>query len=139
MITTVINSSVTGVTENYKNALTSIITKINANDYVTKINGNVVNTSELNNVVIDLSALTKSGRKKIAKRIHDYDKKGTLRSINYLFHVMNKMNVIKDKVSVSVSNKEAEIQAARKIYVKLRTETEAARLTYKALKGDFYK
>jgi hypothetical protein len=132
------DSTVTGLTENYLNSLTSIENKINANNYVLKVNGNEV-PSDLHKVVIDLSNLTHSGRKKMAKRLWNYNKKGTLRSINYLFHVLKKMEIIQDKVSVDVSHKEAEIQSARKIYVKLKTEAEAARLAYKSIKGDFYK
>lgn len=75
----------------------------------------------------------------MAKRLWIYENKGTLKSINFLFHVLKKMNITQDKVAVSVSHKEAEIQAARKTYVKLRTEAEAARVAYKTLKGDFYK
>ncbi len=137
METKTIDSSVTGITENYLNALNSIEAKIKNNNYILKINGE--ESQSVLHVDIDLSQLTHSGRKKIAKRIYNYDKKGTLKTINYLFHVMKKMNVIKDKVSVGVSHKEAEIQTARKLYVKLRTETEAARVAYREVKGDFYK
>ena len=138
-MTTTINSTVTGITENYKNALTSIIAKINANNYVLKVNGNEVPSSELNNVTINLVNLKKSGRKKIAKRLYDYEKKGTFRTINYLFHVLKKMGISEDKVTIDVSHKEAEIQTARKLYVKLRAEAEVARVAYKTVKGDFYK
>lgn len=137
--TKTIDSSVTGITENYLNALTSIENKIKENDYVFKINGNEVTTNVLHNVHIDLSHLTHSGRKKVAKRLYHYESKRSFKTINYLFHVLNKMEVIKDKITVSVSHKEAEIQKARKLYVKLRTEAEAARVVYKAVKGDFYK
>jgi hypothetical protein len=136
---TTINTTVIGITENYKNALISITEKINNNNLVLKINGNEVSGSELNKVEIELYNLTKSGRKKIAKRIYNYDKHGTIKSINYMFHVMGKMGVTKDKVTVDVSHKEAEIQKVRKAYVKLRTEAEAARIAYKTIKGDFYK
>jgi ribosome recycling factor len=138
-MTTTINSTVTGITEAYKNALTSIVAKANANNNVIKINGSEVNTSAINNVEIDLSQLTHSGRKKIAKRISNYDKKGSLKTINFMFHVMDKMGVTKDKVTIGVSHKEAEIQSLRKAYIKLRAETETARVAYKAAKGDFYK
>ena len=134
-----INSTVTGLTENYLNALNSIENKIKANNYVLTINGKEVPVSELNNVVIELDNLTKSGRKKMAKRIWNYTRKGTIRSINYLFHALNKMGIIKDKVRVEVSHKEAEIQKARKLYIKLRAEAEAARVAYKEIKGDYYK
>jgi|ERR1035437_3062735 hypothetical protein len=137
--TKMINSTVTGITANYLNALISIENKINTNNYVLKINGKEVASSEIHNVQLDLSKLTMSGRKKVGKRLYNYEKKGSLKTINFLFHVLNKMSVIQDKVSVSVSNKEGEIQAARKLYVKLRTEAEAARITYKTVKGDFYK
>jgi hypothetical protein len=49
------------------------------------------------------------------------------------------MNVIKEKVTVGISHKEAKIQTAKKLYIKLRAEAEAARVAYKAEKGDFYK
>lgn len=133
------DSTVTGITENYNNALTSIITKINANDYVVKINGIEVSAEELANVKFDLSNLTKSGRKKVAKRLWIYNQKGTIKSINYLYHVLYTHVVIGEKIKVDVSHKEAEIQSARKAYVKLRAETEAARIAYKLAKGDFYK
>ena len=133
------DSTVTGLTENYLNALTSIEEKIKANNYVLKVNGNEVPSSELHKVAIDLSNLTHSGRKKMAKRLWNYKKKDSLRSINYLFHVLKKMEITQDKVSVDVSHKEAEIQTARKAYIKLRAEAEAARLVYKTAKGDFYK
>jgi len=134
-----IDSTVTGITANYLNALTSIENKIKTNNFVLKINGNEVPSSELHKIVIDLSQLTRSGRKKVAKRLWIYEAKGTLKSINFLFHVLKKMNVTQDKVTVSVSHKEAEIQTARKLYIKLRSEAEAARITYKTVKGDFYK
>lgn len=133
------DSTVTGLTENYLNALTSIEQKIKANNYVLKINGTEVTSSELHKVAIDLSNLTHSGRKKMAKRLWNYTKKGSLRSINYLFHVLKKMEITQDKVTVDVSHKEAEIQAARKTYIKLRSETEVARIAYKTAKSDFYK
>ena len=136
---TTINTTVIGITEDYKNALVSIISKANTNDLVIKINGNEVSNSELNKVELELHNLTKSGRKKIAKRIYNYDKHKSIKSANYMFHVMNKMGVTKDKVTVGVSHKEAEIQKSRKVYVKLRAEAEAARLVYKTTKGDFYK
>lgn len=139
MTTKTINSTVTGITENYLNALTSIENKIKANNYVLKINGKEITSSEIHKLHLDLSKLTISGRKKVAKRLYNYDKKGSLRTINILFHALNKMNVIQDNVTVNVSHKESEIQTARKLYVKLRTETEAARVAYKTVKGDFYK
>lgn len=143
MITTkTIDSSVKGIMENYNNALISILNKVKINNYVVKVNG--IELSDMTDILkwhqfIDLSALTQSGRKKIAKRIYNYEKKRSLRTINLMFYVMNKMNVIQDKISISVSHKEAEIQKVRKLYIKLRTEAEAARLSYKEVKGDFYK
>lgn len=134
-----IDSTVTGITVNFNNALTTIEDKIKTRSYVLKINGTEVSTSELAKIYLNLSSLTKTGRKKVAKRLHNYNKSGTLKSINYLFHVLKKMNVIEEKVVVGVSHKEAEIQAARKLYVKLRSETEAARIAYKLVKGDYYK
>lgn len=139
MTTTTIDSTVTGITEAYKNALINIAIQANNNDNVIKINGNVVNVSEINNVEIYFLQLTHSGRKKIAKRISNYDKKRNLKTINFMFHVMNKMNVTKDKVTIGISSKEAEIQSVRKMYVRLRAETEIARINYKFTKGDFYK
>ena len=133
------DSTVTGITENYLNTIISIEAKIKTNNYVLKINGEEVSISKLHNIHMDLSNLSHSGRKKIAKQLWNYNQKGSIRSINYLFHVLKKMNVIQDKVSVDVSHKEAEIMAARKICVKLRTEAETARVVYKSLKGDFYK
>lgn len=137
--TKTIDSTVTGITVNYASALTSIEAKIKNNNYVLKINGNEVSSSEIKNVKIDLSQLTKSGRKKVAKRLYNYEKRESLKTANYLFHVLKKMNVTQDKVTISVSHKEAEIQAARKTYIKLRTEAEAAHVAYKTAKGDFYK
>ena len=138
-ITIKTNATVTGLTENYLNALTSIENKINTNNYVLKINGTEVSSNKINTIHIDLSKLTHTGKKKMAKRLWNYNKKGTLKSINYLFHVLKKMGITQEKVSVEVSHKEAEIIKARKIYVRLRAETEAARLLYKETKGDFYK
>jgi hypothetical protein len=136
------DSSLTGITENYLSAVTSIEAKIKEKNYILKIDGNeIFNTtwSILGKVHLDISSLTHSGRKKVAKRLWVYHKKGSIKSMNYLFHVLKKMDVIKEKISVNVSHKEAEIQKARKAYKKLMAETEAARVLYKGLKGDFYK
>ncbi len=133
------DSTVTGITENYLNALDSIKNKIETNNYVLKINGVETTTLELGKINLDMSNLSHSGRKKVAKRLWNYKKKGTIRSINLLFYVLNKMNVIESKVKVEISHKEAEINLLRAKYVKLRAEAEQARLFYKETKGNFYK
>lgn len=136
---TIINRTVTGITENYSDALGSISNTINKNNYVLKIDGVETSTSELNEIVINLTNLTYTGKKKVAKRILRYNKLKSKRSINTLFYVLKKMGVIDEKIYVSMSYKEAEIQTARRDYVRLRNETEAARILYKTIKGDFYK
>ena len=133
-----LNTTVKGLTDNYLTTITNIITNIKDNGYVLKINGGEVPNNNLNDIEINFYNLTRSARKKLSKRLWNYEKKGTIKTMNYLFHVLKKMELINDKIIVDVSHEEARIQLARKLYVKFRTEAEAARIAYKEVKGDFY-
>ena len=133
------DSSVTGITENYLNAVHSIIAKIKAKNYVIKINNQEVQADALADVTIDVSNLTHSGRKNMAKRIWAYNKRGNIRSMNFLFHVLGKLGVTPYKVKVDVSLKEQEIIKTREAYKKLKVEAETARVLYATTKGSFYK
>ena len=110
------------------------------NDYVVMskgYRGNLIPNLEINED--ELSNLTKSGRKKLAKRLYYFFKKPSLKNMNSLFRFMNRRNLIKTFVKVYVSDKELKIRALRKQYVKLRNQAEEARLAYIEEKGDFFK
>lgn len=134
-----LDKTVTGLTATYFDSLNKIENKIKENDFILKINGEQASTEQLQDIKIDLSKLTFTGRKKLAKRMDMYQKRRTLKAMNYMFHVLKKMGVITEKVHVTTSLREQQIQAARKVYLKLREDAEVARLAYKELKGDFYK
>ncbi len=85
------------------------------------------------------SSLTKSQRKNIAKRLWNVEKKPSRRSINTLFLVLRKYDVLKENIKINLSAKEQKIQAKRKVWIKLRNEADVALQSYKKEKGNFYK
>ena len=105
--------------------------------YVLKVDGEVHEHLEWINFKID--HLTKTGKKKLARRLFLVGKKTGQKSINNFFWYLNLKNIIDFKVVLETSQKEKQIKLLRKEYVKLRTQSEEARLKYVEEKGDFYK
>lgn len=109
-------------------------------EYQVRVNGEL--TDGLPKITLNrsvLNNLSKNARKALAKRIHFYDKKKTLRTMNSLFSLFFRKGLLEDKVSVKPSKKEMEIKRLRDIYKIMRTKTEEARLAYKKEKGNFFK
>lgn len=134
-----IDNSLTGITENYNEAIINIIASIKKNNFVLKFDGLEANTNDLAIIRLKLTNLTKSARKNIAKRIWIYNQKRTIKAMNYLFHVLKKMDIIGCKIKVLPSIKEQTINKLRENYKLLRKQTEEARIAYKLEKGNFYK
>lgn len=130
-------TSVAQITANFNNAIAIMNTIINENDYHLAIKG--MPNFQIEGIKLDFSNTTKSGRKKLAKRIHFFDKKRTLKSMNSLFSVFRRFGVISETIKISISGKEKEINRLRNIYKIMRAKTEEARLAYKKEKGNFYK
>lgn len=109
-------------------------------EYQVRVNGEyanglpkiTLNRSELGN-------MSNNARKQLAKRIHFFDKKKSLRTMNSLFSVFFRKGLLEDKISIKPSKKEMEIKRLRDIYKIMRTKTEEARLAYKKEKGNFFK
>jgi hypothetical protein len=129
--------SVAQLTANLSEAITEINETIANNDYNLTVNS--VNTAQIIDIRLDFSNLTNSSSKKLAKRIHFYNKKKSLKSINSLFSVFKRIGVITDSVKVSVSTKEKEIIRLRKIYKDIKVKYEESMSAYKTEKGNFYK
>lgn len=84
--------------------------------------------------------MTLSSRKRIAKKLRYVENKITLKASNVLIaSLRNKIGLDTGIIKVKISEKENKIQTARKEWIKLRTEAEAAHQAYKVEKGDFYK
>jgi len=105
--------------------------------YVLKVDGEVHEHLEWINFKID--HLTKTGKKKLARRLFLVGKKTGQKSINNFFWYLKLKNIIDFKVILETSQKEKQIKLLRKEYVKLRTQSEEARVKYVEEKGDFYK
>ena len=123
--------------ENFYNAIDEINKIIIDNDYVLKIDG--VEKLKITNINTDFHHLSKNAKKNLAKRLHFFNKKKTLRTINIMFWVFRKIRVIQEYLKVSISRKEKEINKLRIINKIMRAKTEEARLVYKKEKGNFYK
>ena len=129
--------SVSQLKENLDNAITSINEIIENNNYVLTINGEEY--THIVNLNPNFEDLSKNARKNLAKRLHFFNKKKSLRTMNILFLVARKLGVIDEKIYISISKKEKEIQRLGRIYKIMRAKTEEARLAYKKEKGNFYK
>jgi len=105
--------------------------------YIIKVDGK--EETHLEFMIPQTGNLTQNGRKKLANRIRIANKKSGQKSLNAFLWYLKLKNVIDYKVSLDLGDKEKQIQKLRKEYVKLRTETEVARLKYVNEKGDFYK
>jgi len=124
---------------NFKEAILEIENIIIDNEYTYAIHSVDGDNGGLPYIKTDFSNLSRNARKNLAKRIHFFNKKRTLKSINVLFLVFRKLGVINAKVTVSVSDKEKSINRLRTTYKIMKAKTEEARLAYKKEKGNFYK
>jgi len=109
-------------------------------EYQVRVNGELIDgfpKLTLNKSI--LRNLSKNACKNLAKRIHFFDKKRSLKSMNTLFSVFFRKGVLEDKISIKPSKKELEIKRLRDIYKIMKSKTEGARLAYKKEKGDFFK
>lgn len=128
------------IENNFAQAMQLMSDIIKKNDYQVRINGEL--KAELPSLTLnraELGNMSKNARKQLAKRIHFFDKKQSLRTMNSLFSVFFRKRLLEDKISIKPSKKELEIKRLRDIYKIMRTKTEEARLAYKKEKGDFFK
>mgnify|MGYP003403470807 FL=1 len=130
----------TGVNEldiNLKNLMIKATQVAIDKKYTIKVDGEVQSHLEFLNFKID--HLTKTGKKKLARRLFLVDKKTGQKSINNFFWYLKLKGVTDYKIVLETSEKERQIQILRKEYVKLRKQVDEARLKYVEEKGDFYK
>jgi len=133
---------VTELQTNFKNAIDKIYDLCDHNDWIIKINGVAVTNDgddTIYRVRPDFSDLSRNARKNLAKRLHNFNNKQTIKSMNILFLVFRRLEVLNVNVKVSISSKEKEINRLRGIYKIMKDKTELARLEYKKEKGNFYK
>jgi hypothetical protein len=105
--------------------------------YIIKVNGK--EETHLEFIIPQTGNLSQNGRKKLASRIRVANKKTGQKSLNAFLWYLKLKNITDYKITVDLSNKEKEIRRLRKEYVRLRNETEVARLKYLEVKGDFYR
>lgn len=130
----------TQIEDNFANAIKLMDEVCFIEEYQVKVNGELIDG--LSNLTLNksvLSNLSKNARKNLAKRIHFFDKKQSLKSMNTLFSVFFRKGVLDDKYSIKIGNKEVEINRLRDIYKIMKVKSEEARLAYKKEKGNFYK
>ncbi len=130
----------TGVNEldiNLKNLMIKATQVAIDKKYTIKVDGEVQSHLEFLNFKID--HLTKTGKKKLARRLFLVDKKTGQKSINNFFWYLKLKGVTDYKIVLETGEKERQIQILRKEYVKLRKQVDEARLKYVEEKGDFYK
>tara|TARA_R110000796_G_scaffold18980_1_gene57121 strand:- start:973 stop:1407 length:435 start_codon:yes stop_codon:yes gene_type:complete len=121
---------------NYYEVINMINGIVKEKDWEITIDGE---KSDLIYVKPNFNDLSKNARKNIAKRLHYINKKKSRKTINTLFFIARRLDVIDEKVYISLGKKEKEIQRLKSIYKIMRTKTEEARLAYNTEKGDFYK
>lgn len=122
---------------NVKLVLEKVSQQMNEKGYIVKVDNEEVPHVEYIN--LDLSKLTQSGRKKLAKRIHHTLKKNGLSSLNKFFWYLRINNIITEKIKVDYSAKEKEIKHLKSVWKLIAKDAETARLKYVETKGDFYK
>ena len=130
----------TGVNEldiNLKNLMIKATQVAIDKKYTIKVDGEVQSHLEFLNFKID--HLTKTGKKKLARRLFLVDKKTGQKSINNFFWYLKLKGVTAHKIVLETGEQERQIQILRKEYVKLRKQVDEARLKYVEEKGDFYK
>ena len=143
------------IISNFRTTITEIENFVEKNNFVRVVNKHEVPT--LTNISVDRIKLNpfkdtsdlidatfnknmcKSQRKNIAKRLWNVEKKPSRKSINTLFFILRKLGIIEEKINIEFSHKEQDIHAKRKIWKKLRNESELALSNYKKEKGNFYK
>lgn len=122
---------------NVKLILEKVSQQMNDKDYVVKVDNEEVPHVEY--LTLDLSKLTLTGKKKLAKRIHHTLKKNGMSTINKFFWYLKLHNIITQKVKMDYSDKEREIKHAKAVWKLIAKDAEAARVKYVETKGDFYK
>ena len=87
-----------------------------------------------------ISQCSKSEKKKINQAIYRFDKKNTIKTSNYLLHILFK-DIMKSETRVKIlpSEKEVNIQNARKKWKEAQAIAEKLLSEYKVEKGNFYK
>lgn len=109
----------------------------NRKKYVIKIDDEEQDHLEFIKFNTDL--LTKTGKKKISKRINHLFKKSGYKSFNIFFIELKIRKVIDLNISIDVCEKERLIQTKRKKFLDVRNYLEKVRLDYIREKGDYYK
>lgn len=117
--------------ETFNNVLELINDTIKNNDWL--VSGDLQKLPELMLSYIN-SNISLSRRKELKKRIYFLYKKVTINRINNIMRSINN-NTIKIDHSIHEQN----IIKSRKEYVELRNKANAALLSYKSIKGDYYK
>lgn len=133
--------SKTQLENNYNQAINRIYDVCDHNDWVIKINAKRCTEDGLSihSIKPNFDNLSRNARKNVAKRLYNYHKKDSLKTMNTLFFILYKLGVIDVKVSVSVSDKEKAINRLRVTYKAMKTKALEAQIAYKSEKGDFYK
>lgn len=131
-------------------SLIVVTTKIKEKNYLLLVDGTETALDAFNLITLhtkDLEGAIMLASKKIKKsllnRSRGLEKGVTLKKANTLIHFI-RTKLLKDIQPVasykfSISKKEEEIQASRKVWLGLRDETEKTLILYKETKGNFYK
>jgi len=90
-------------------------------------------------LVAKISEQSLNGRKRLVKSATKIEKHTSTVSINKFLKQYSRLVETPETYSIKVSEKEEQIQTARKEWTTLRDQAEAALLKYKETKGDFYK
>ncbi len=117
--------------ETFNNVLELINDTIKNNDWL--VSGDLQKLPELMLSYIN-SNISLSRRKELKKRIYFLYKKVTINRINNIMRSISN-NTIKIDHSIHEQN----IIKSRKEYVELRNKANAALLSYKSIKGDYYR
>lgn len=129
------------IVKNLNNSLSELMVRVaevaNKNKYVVKVDGE--EQLHLEFLVFKTEQLTQTARKKIGKRVYHLLKKSGYKSLTNFFEELKYQKVINSVVTVDISEKEKQIQKARRQFVISRNAFEKARLEYANEKGDFYK
>ena len=123
--------------QNVRLVLDKVSQQMNDNGYVVKVDNEVVPHVEYLN--LNFEGLTYSGKKKLAKRIHNTLKKNGMASLNKFFWYLKLKGIITEKVKLDYSEKEKEIRHLKSVWRLIAKDAEVARLKYVETKGDFYK
>lgn len=135
--TTKMETGITAPTfDNVQNAINTLQSWAHKNGY--RLDGNLaVDPATFNSV---MPTLSKTQKKKLGRSIHQATTGTNFRSANRFLHTLFKKVLKSEKCpKVLVSEREAQIQEARRKWVTARNAAKTALAEYKATKGDYYK